>query len=168
MSCPLCNASALADRVFFRGHGWFAMLDANPLVAGHTILVRETPGSCPDALTAGSLEHVQIVAPRIAEALKDEYSAINVLITSLRGLVAHMHVHLLPLRAEDERTWRAESGWNSGHLHQFLGDQDRASSIRNLQERIDQGWSEDEQRVAHTRLLSDRVGKLRARLEWRA
>jgi hypothetical protein len=91
-----------------------------------------------------------------------------VLITSLRGLVAHMHVHLLPLSVEAERSWRVQSGWENGHLHQFLGDQDRASSIRNLQERIDRRWTEDEQRAAHTALLIDRVGKLRTRLERRA
>ena len=164
MSCPLCDASRLADRIFFQGHGWFAMLDATPLVPGHTILVRDTPGSCPDALTARSLENIDVVAPRIADALKNEYATTNVLITSLRGLVAHMHVHLLPLNDGTERAWRAHSGWEKGHLHQFLGDQDLATSIQNLQERIDQDWTEDEQRAAHTLLLSDRVRKLRARL----
>jgi diadenosine tetraphosphate (Ap4A) HIT family hydrolase len=168
MSCALCNASALSDRVFFRRHGWFALLETNPLVPGHTILVRETAGACPDALTVDSLANVHLVAPEIAAVLKEVYAATNVLVTSLRGLVAHMHVHLLPLTAEAERSWRAESGWATGHLHQFLGDQDRASSIRNLQERIEQGWSEVDQRSAHTQQLSDSVGHLRVRLGWRA
>jgi diadenosine tetraphosphate (Ap4A) HIT family hydrolase len=153
--------------MFFRGHGWFATLEASPLVPGHTILVRETSGGCPDALSADSLANVHLVVPEIAGVLKEVYAATNVLVTSLRGLVAHMHVHLLPLTAEAERLWRAESGWERGHLHQFLGDQDRASSIRNLQERIEQGWSEVDQRAAHTQRLSDSVGKLRVRLGWR-
>jgi diadenosine tetraphosphate (Ap4A) HIT family hydrolase len=144
------------------------MLDANPMVLGHTILVRETPGVCPAALTAESLANVHLVAPEIAGVLKEVYAATNVLVTSVRGLVSHMHIHLLPLSAEAERAWRTQSGWASGHLHQFIGDHDLVSSIRNQQERLERGWTEAEQHAAHLRQLSPRVAELRGRSGWRA
>src|SRR5207247_172267 len=128
---------------------------------GHTILAREAAGACPDSLTADSLARLQDVLPSVASALKEVYGGYDVLVTSLRGTVKHVHFHLVPLVVSTERQWRSQTLWEKGHLHEFLGHYERESSIRNQRERIERGWTEEQQRAEHSKQLQSEVVKLR-------
>jgi diadenosine tetraphosphate (Ap4A) HIT family hydrolase len=160
MSCPFCDDD-LAERIFFKRDGWFAFLDANPLLLGHTILAREAGGCCPNSLTSTALTGVHNVLPVVASALKESYSAYDVLVTSLRGTVKHMHFHLVPLVVDKERAWRSETLWEEGHLHEYLGHHERERSIRDQRERIDRGWTEARQRDEHCKELVSEVARLK-------
>jgi diadenosine tetraphosphate (Ap4A) HIT family hydrolase len=72
VGCTFCEQD-LSKARFFEGHGWFAFLDSNPMVKGHTIVARVRAGSCPDLLNEGNLEGSQIIVPKIADALKEAF-----------------------------------------------------------------------------------------------
>lgn len=164
MTCPFCEDD-LSQRTFFRGDGWFAFFDANPMLRGHTILAREPLGSCPRSFDSNTLAAIDRVLPRIIDALKTAYDAPNVLITSLRGSVKHVHFHLVPVPSDIEQRWRKSAGWESGHLHEFLGYHERLASLRNLLERRKHDWSEERQRVEHTKSLERDVVRLKEILQ---
>src|SRR5262245_51288005 len=83
MACFLC-ATDLGDRVFFRRSGWFALLDANPILPGHSIVARERfSESCPTELNSTNMLNVDRVLPVVVDALKSLYTAENVLLSSL-------------------------------------------------------------------------------------
>jgi diadenosine tetraphosphate (Ap4A) HIT family hydrolase len=167
MGCPFCSDN-LVERILFRGGGWFAFLDANPLLPGHAVLAREADGSCPESLTATTLAGFHEVLPVVVGALKDSYGAYNVLVTSLRGTVKHLHFHLVPLVIGTEREWRSQSLWEKGHLHEFLGHHERESFIRNQRERIERGWTEPQQRTEHSNQLRSEVARLRSAVNARS
>lgn len=160
MPCPFCDHD-LSQRTFFRGEGWVSFFDANPILPGHTILAREPSESCPNSLDSNTLAAIHVVLPRISEALKLAYGASNVLVTSLRGAVKHVHFHLVPVTPEIEQRWRDCSGWKSGHLHEFLGHHETVASVRNLVEREQRGWSEEQQRFEHTKSLEREVARVK-------
>jgi diadenosine tetraphosphate (Ap4A) HIT family hydrolase len=161
MDCPFCQKHML-ERIFLQRDGWFAFLDANGMLPGHTILAREPPpGSCPQELTTENLAGVDRALPHVVAALKQAYEAYDVLVSSLRGTVKHVHFHLIPLTHAAERQWRTETPWEKGHLHEFLGHQEREGSLRNQLERIQEGWDEKRQMVEHTKRLQSEVASLR-------
>lgn len=94
MPCPFCDPS-LNERIYFREHGWGAFLDVNEMLPGHSIVARQTSNGCPDIFKAENLESLHLVLPKISDGLQREYGASNVLVTSLRGKVRHVHFHLL-------------------------------------------------------------------------
>jgi diadenosine tetraphosphate (Ap4A) HIT family hydrolase len=161
MECPFCQ-NQMVERIFFHAEGWFAFLDANGMLRGHTVLAREASGTCPEELTPEHLAGLHRALPVVASALKEAYEAYDVLATSLRGTVKHLHFHLLPLTVAAEREWRAETRWEKGHLHEFLGHHEREGFLRNQQERIRQGWDEKRQFAEHAKRLQSEVARLRS------
>lgn len=163
VGCPFCEKD-LSKSIFFSGEGWFAFLDSNPILNGHTILARDRSGSCPDSMTEETLRGIDMVLAKVAEALKAAYSAKHILVGSLRGSVRHMHFHLIPVSDAEEKRWRAASNWEKGHLFQFLGDQEREAFLRHQKERIEMGWSESEQRAHIVASMQNQVSILKALL----
>jgi diadenosine tetraphosphate (Ap4A) HIT family hydrolase len=108
------------------------------------------------------LDGVHFAIPRIADVLKEEFDAYDVLVTSLRGNVKHVHFHVVPLTHATENEWRRKAHWVKGHLHEFLGYHERESFIRYQCEREKQGWTEEEQRVEHSKNLQLQAMRLRA------
>jgi diadenosine tetraphosphate (Ap4A) HIT family hydrolase len=134
------------------------------MLPGHSILARVASSGCPTALSTEHLEGLHLALPRIADLLQAEYRASNVLVSSLRGSVPHVHLHLVPLVPEVEAAWRQHTGWEKGHLHEFLGHHENVCFVRNLRERLDKGWTTDEQISDHAERLSEQTKRLREAL----
>ena len=164
MSCPFCkkNFNNIKERIFFDAEGWVAFLDSNPILSGHTILARKL--ICDpvlDSITVKNLAGFDQILPKVVETLKEAYKVNDVLVTSLRGTIKHMHFHLIPLTVSAQRTWRKETLWEKGHLHELLGYYEKKSYIENRQERVENSWTEGDQRIEHTKKLMPEVVKLR-------
>jgi len=148
-TCAFCErGSGLQDRVFYERRGWFAFLAAPAYANGHAIVARVKSGSeCPTVLNRVNLQGSDLAIADVVEAIRSHYKPADVLIASLRGREPHMHWHLIPRWQEPERAWRLESRYEGGHLFEFLADADRKAQSRAFDERVQMGWTADEQRV---------------------
>jgi diadenosine tetraphosphate (Ap4A) HIT family hydrolase len=91
------------------------------------------------------------------------YSPKDILFSSLRGDVTHFHVHLIPLWADEEDSWRKgkSDGYERGHLMEFLGNLEKQGDEVAERERRTRQITEDEQRQEITETLKPEVEELR-------
>lgn len=105
---------------------------------------------CPRTLLREHLQGIDRALSDVLEAIRSHYRPKDVLAASLRGKEAHVHWHLIPLWELQEREWRLRERHESGHLFEFLADADRVAQSKALDERINHGWTEEEQRHRFT------------------
>jgi len=167
MACPFCNLAGLADRLFYDDGQWVAFLAAPSYTPGHTILAAKPSSSrCPKRMDRRTLKGVDAALPLVVAVLKARYGIPDVLVSSLRGLVSHVHFHLIPRGNVDEQTWRNVQGLKKGRLFQFLGYLEVKGLAGAEQERLDRGWDEGRQRRAVTRSLQPDIRRLRKLTGW--
>lgn len=165
MDCPFCYKNGklskdTEDRVFFRNEKWFALLAAPYYTRGHTILaaVCNDPSHCPQKMI---FDEIDVVFKDLTKALHNHYKPKDILFASLRGNVKHFHIHFIPLWEMEEIEWRTEKLYEKGHLFEFLGDIEKRGVAHSMQERIKEGWSQEEQSIHIAKQLSRDVNKLR-------
>nr|WP_318570498.1 HIT family protein [Salinigranum marinum] len=103
MSCIFCRIvdGDLPSRTVYETDDAVAFLDANPLAAGHTLVVPsehyETVGELPPETAGALFETVSAVTPRIERAIDADGTTVAVNNGEAAGQeVPHTHVHVVP------------------------------------------------------------------------
>ena len=118
MSCIFCRIvdGDLPSRTVYESDEALAFLDANPLTAGHTLVVPrdhyETVGDLPPGTASAVFEAVSAVTPRVEAAVDADATTVAVNNGEAAGQeVPHTHVHIVP---------RFEGDGN-GPIHRLFG-----------------------------------------------
>ena len=85
---------------------FFAFLDINPLVPGHTLVIPKREVDYIFDLSDDELAEMQLFAKRIATAIKKAIPCIKVGQAVIGLEVPHAHIHLVPLNSEKDMDFR--------------------------------------------------------------
>lgn len=81
---------------------FYAFLDINPLVKGHTLVIPKREVDYFFDLTDEEIGAMQIFAKKVATAIKKAYPCIKVGQAVLGLEVPHAHIHLVPMQRETD------------------------------------------------------------------
>lgn len=79
---------------------FYAFLDINPLVKGHTLVIPKREVDYIFDLTDEELAGMTVFAKRVAVAIKKAFPCIKVGMAVLGLEVPHAHIHLVPMNSE--------------------------------------------------------------------
>lgn len=85
---------------------FFAFLDINPIIWGHTLVVPKRAEDYIFDLSDEELAGLSIFSKRVAKAIKDALPCRKVGVAVLGLEVPHAHVHLLPLKNEGDMDFK--------------------------------------------------------------
>ena len=81
---------------------FYAFLDINPLVKGHTLVIPRREVDYIFDLTDEELAEMTVFAKRVAEAIKKAFPCKKVGMAVLGLEVPHAHIHLVPMNSEKD------------------------------------------------------------------
>ncbi len=81
---------------------FYAFLDINPLVKGHTLVIPRREVDYIFDLTDEELAEMTVFAKKVAEAIKRAFPCIKVGMAVLGLEVPHAHIHLVPMNSEKD------------------------------------------------------------------
>lgn len=81
---------------------FFAFLDINPLVKGHTLVIPKEEVDYLFDLSDEDLAAMQVFAKHVAAAIKKAFPCIKVGQAVLGLEVPHAHIHLIPMQSEKD------------------------------------------------------------------
>ncbi len=81
---------------------FYAFLDINPLVKGHTLVIPKKEVDYIFDLEDEELAEMQVFAKRVAAAIKRAFPCIKVGQAVLGLEVPHAHIHLIPMQSEKD------------------------------------------------------------------
>lgn len=81
---------------------FFAFLDINPLVKGHTLVIPKQEVDYIFDLSDEDLASMQVFAKQVAVAIKKAFPCIKVGQAVLGLEVPHAHIHLIPMQSEKD------------------------------------------------------------------
>ena len=81
---------------------FYAFLDINPLVKGHTLVIPRREVDYIFDMTDDELAEMIVFAKKVAVAIKNAYPCIKVGVAVLGLEVAHAHIHLVPMNSEKD------------------------------------------------------------------
>ena len=87
---------------------FFAFLDINPLVKGHTLVVPKQETDYLFDLDDRTLADMIVFAKRIARKLKEKIECKRVAVVVLGLEVPHAHIHLIPIQDEKDVDFHKE------------------------------------------------------------
>lgn len=87
---------------------FYAFLDINPLVKGHTLVIPRREVDYFFDLEDSELAEYQVFAKRVAAAIKQAFPCRKVAQVVLGLEVPHAHIHLIPMNAEADVDFRKE------------------------------------------------------------
>lgn len=87
---------------------FYAFLDINPLMKGHTLVVPKQEVDYLFDLEDQTLEKMIIFAKRVAEQIKCKIECKKVAMVVLGLEVPHAHIHLIPMNTESDVDFRKE------------------------------------------------------------
>ena len=87
---------------------FYAFLDINPLVKGHTLVIPRREVDYIFDLEDDELAEMQVFAKRVAAAIKRAFPCIKVGQAVLGLEVPHAHIHLIPMQSEADVDLRRE------------------------------------------------------------
>lgn len=79
-----------------------AILDINPLVAGHTLVIPKDPVDYYFDLDEEAFSRLNLFARRVAKAIETVVPCLRVGVAVVGLEVPHTHVHLIPLNSMDD------------------------------------------------------------------
>lgn len=79
---------------------FYAFLDINPLVKGHTLVIPKREVDYIFDLEDDELAEMQVFAKRVATAIKAAFPCVKVGQAVLGLEVPHAHIHLIPMQSE--------------------------------------------------------------------
>lgn len=85
---------------------FYAFLDINPLVQGHTLVVPKREVDYIFDLDDDELAAMAVFAKRVARAIRAAYPCRKVGMAVLGLEVNHAHIHLIPLQSEGDMDFR--------------------------------------------------------------
>ncbi|MDO4311041.1 MAG: HIT family protein [Prevotella sp.] len=81
---------------------FYAFLDINPLVKGHTLVIPRREVDYIFDLTDEELAEMTVFAKKVAAAIKRAFPCIKVGMAVLGLEVPHAHIHLVPMNSEKD------------------------------------------------------------------
>ncbi|MFI3315698.1 MAG: HIT family protein [Rikenellaceae bacterium] len=87
---------------------FFAFLDINPLVEGHTLVIPKKEVDYIFDIEDDELSQMMIFAKRVAEKIKNAIPCKRVAVVVLGLEVAHAHIHLIPMNSEADVNFNKE------------------------------------------------------------
>ncbi len=87
---------------------FYAFLDINPLVQGHTLVIPRREVDYFFDMADDELARYQQFAKRVAIAIKQAFPCRKVAQIVLGMEVAHAHIHLIPMQSEADADFRRE------------------------------------------------------------
>ena len=81
---------------------FYAFLDINPLVKGHTLVIPRREEDYIFDLTDEELAEMIVFAKRVATAIKAAFPCVKVGMAVLGLEVPHAHIHLIPMQSEKD------------------------------------------------------------------
>lgn len=81
---------------------FYAFLDINPLVKGHTLVIPRREVDYIFDLTDEELAAMTVFAKRVATAIKEAFPCRKVGMAVLGLEVPHAHIHLIPMNSEND------------------------------------------------------------------
>ncbi|MBQ0023866.1 MAG: HIT family protein [Prevotellaceae bacterium] len=81
---------------------FYAFLDINPLVKGHTLVIPRREVDYIFDLEDDELARYQVFAKKVAKAIKAAFPCIKVAQVVLGLEVPHAHIHLIPMQSEKD------------------------------------------------------------------
>lgn len=87
---------------------FYAFLDINPLMKGHTLVVSKQEVDYLFDLEDQTLEKMIVFAKRVAEQIKCKIECKKVAMVVLGLEVPHAHIHLIPMNTESDVDFRKE------------------------------------------------------------
>ena len=81
---------------------FYAFLDINPLVKGHTLVIPRREVDYIFDLTDDELAEMTVFAKKVASAIKRAFPGIKVGMAVLGLEVPHAHIHLVPMNSEKD------------------------------------------------------------------
>lgn len=87
---------------------FYAFLDINPLMKGHTLVVPKQEVDYLFDLNDETLQKMIVFAKRVAEQIKCKIECKKVAMVVLGLEVPHAHIHLIPMNTESDVDFRKE------------------------------------------------------------
>ena len=81
---------------------FYAFLDINPLVKGHTLVIPRREVDYIFDLTDEEIGRMHIFAAKVARAIKKVLPCVKVGVAVLGLEVPHAHIHLVPMQSEED------------------------------------------------------------------
>ena len=81
---------------------FFAFLDINPLVKGHTLVIPKQEVDYIFDLSDKDLAQMQVFAKKVATAIKEAFPCLKVGQAVIGLEVPHAHIHLIPIQKESD------------------------------------------------------------------
>lgn len=81
---------------------FFAFLDINPLVKGHTLVIPKQEVDYIFDLSDEDLAQMQVFAKQVATAIKSAFPCLKVGQAVIGLEVPHAHIHLIPIQKESD------------------------------------------------------------------
>lgn len=81
---------------------FYAFLDINPLVEGHTLVIPKQEVDYIFDLSDEDLAEMQVFAKKVAAAIKSAFPCIKVGQAVIGLEVPHAHIHLIPIQKESD------------------------------------------------------------------
>lgn len=87
---------------------FYAFLDINPMVMGHTLVIPRREVDYIFDMTDDELARMIVFAKHVAQAIKQAFPCKKVGMAVLGLEVAHAHIHLIPMQSEKDMDFRRE------------------------------------------------------------
>ena len=87
---------------------FYAFLDINPLVEGHTLVIPRREVDYIFDMEDDEIAEFQVFAKRVAKAIKKAFPCIKVGQAVLGLEVPHAHIHLIPMQSEKDMLFSNE------------------------------------------------------------
>ena len=87
---------------------FYAFLDINPLVKGHTLVIPKQEVDYIFDLSDEDLAQMQVFAKKVAAAIKTAFPCIKVGQAVIGLEVPHAHIHLIPIQKESDMLFSNE------------------------------------------------------------
>jgi len=87
---------------------FYAFLDINPLVKGHTLVIPRREVDYIFDMDDDEIAEFQVFAKKVAKAIKAAFPCVKVAEVVLGLEVPHAHIHLIPMQSEKDVDFRKE------------------------------------------------------------
>ena len=87
---------------------FYAFLDINPLVVGHTLVIPRREVDYIYDMEDDEVARYQVFAKKVAKAIKEAFPCVKVAQIVLGLEVPHTHIHLIPMQSEKDANFANE------------------------------------------------------------